>query len=60
MRLFPQEKFRPVAAPRHARLFELIRQDNLTPEKDTDFLRKTRELTAQERFRDQAAKSLRR
>lgn len=60
MRLFPQEKFRPAAAPRHARLFELIRQDNLTHDKASDFLKKTRELSAQERFRDQAAKSLRR
>ncbi|WP_127112094.1 hypothetical protein [Shimia sediminis] len=60
MRLFPQEKFRPAAAPRHARLFELIRQDNLAHDKASDFLKKTRELSAQERFRDQAAKSLRR
>ena len=60
MRLFPEEKFKPAAAPRHARLFELIRQDNLTTGKVSGFLQKTRELSAQERFRDQATESLRR
>lgn len=60
MRLFPEEKFRPAAAPRHARLFELIRQDNLSHESDKDFLKETRALRAQEKFRKLAAQSLQR
>ena len=61
MRLLPQEKFEPKAAPpRHARLFELIRQDNLAHETTSGFLEKTRELAAQESFCTLARTSLRR
>lgn len=60
MRLFPQERFEPKAAPRHARLFELIRQDNLTQKKTPEFLEKTRALAAQESFCTLAHTSLRR
>lgn len=60
MRLFPEEKFRPAAAPRHARLFELIRQGNLIHRPETGFLEETRSLSAQESFRTLACNSLRR
>ena len=60
MRIFHEEDFTPAAAPRHARLFELIRQDNLAHDSASEFLTKTRALAAQERFRDMAARSLKR
>lgn len=60
MRIFQEEEITPAAAPRHARLFELIRQDNLAHDSASEFLTKTRALSAQERFRDMAAGSLKR
>ncbi|WP_299355744.1 hypothetical protein [uncultured Shimia sp.] len=60
MRLFREEEFRPAAAPRHARLFELIRQDNLTPIETQEFLARPATLAAQDRFRELAENSLRR
>lgn len=47
-----------LAAARHARLFELIRQDNLSREKESEFLQNTRMLSAQESFCAMAAHSL--
>lgn len=59
MRFFPEEKFKPVAEPRHARLFELIRQDNLPRPTKRGFLKETAGLSAQERLREAAVQSLR-
>lgn len=65
-RLFSQEKFWPTATPcqadqpRHARLFELIRQENLAPSGPHGYLQKSRLVSAQDQFRTMACNSLRR
>ncbi len=60
MRPFPEEAFRPAAAPRHARLFELIRQDNLIQGSPSGVLSETRTLAAVDSFRAMACRSLQR
>ncbi|SHK25283.1 hypothetical protein SAMN05444000_12361 [Shimia gijangensis] len=60
MRPLPQVMANSNAATRHNRLFELIRQGNLTQQRPAEFLQKTRVLSAQEKFRAMACNSLRR